>query len=246
MTVHAVPALDDNYVYLIHDGGGGYAVVDPAEARPVLEELKSRGGRLEAILLTHHHGDHVGGVKELMARTRPVAVYGPRKDKHRIPEITVEVDEDDWIDFGGEKGRVIFVPGHTTGHIAYHFPNSRHLFCGDVLFGAGCGRPFECPPAVLHQSLRKLMELPDDTLGWCGHEYTKSNLRFARTVDPDNAELEEREKNLQVPSVPLDLGQEKRTNPFLRCHEVALQQATGRSDPDEVFAELRERKNNFR
>lgn len=245
LTVQALPALSDNYIYLLRDTEtGACAVVDPAEAGPVLEELQARPGRLEALFLTHHHSDHIAGVGELLGGLGRVPVYGSTLDRGRVPELTVELEDGDEVEFAGEKARVLLVPGHTRGHIAYHFPQSGHLFCGDVLFGAGCGRPFEGTPEQMHRSLMRLAELPDQTRVWCGHEYTKDNIRFARTVDPDNAELAGR--NVDPPTVPLDLGLEKRTNPFLRSHDPRVRSAVGEEDPVQVFAALRERKNQFK
>lgn len=245
ITVQALPALSDNYIYLLRDTEtGAVAVVDPAEAGPVLQELEERPGRLEAIFLTHHHSDHIAGVGELLGRLGRVPVYGSALDRGRIPELSVDLEDGDEVQFAGDRARVLLVPGHTRGHIAYHFLGSGHLFCGDVLFGAGCGRPFEGTPEQMHRSLMRLAELPDGTRVWCGHEYTKDNIRFARTIDPDNEELAAR--NVTPPTVPLDLGQEKRTNPFLRSHDPKVQAAVGEQDPVQVFAAVRERKNSFK
>lgn len=246
VTVTPLPALADNYIYLLRDGRGGCAVVDPAEAGPVLAELRSRPARLEALFLTHHHADHVAGVPGLLAELGPVPVYGPALERDRIPGLGVGLEDGDEVEFGGATIRVLHVPGHTRGHLAYHLPREGHLFCGDVLFGAGCGRVFEGTPQEMYRSLGRLAALPDSTRAWCGHEYTRDNLRFARTVDPENEELAERERSCEPPTVPLDLGRELRTNPFLRCTEPALQRAVGLLEPEEVFAALRERKNRFR
>lgn len=246
ITVRALPALDDNYIYLLRGPNEEEcALVDPSQAAPILEELRRHPGRLVAIYLTHHHHDHLGGLKELLERLGPVPVHGSRVDQARIPEISVPLEDGDRISFAGEEGQAWLVPGHTRGHLAYHFPRSGHLFSGDTLFGAGCGRLFEGSAEQMHRSLQKLAGLPDETRIWCGHEYTRANLRFARTVDPDNAELAEREKRWAPPTVPLEMGLEKRTNPFLRCAEPALQRATGKCAPVEVFAELRQRKDRF-
>lgn len=245
ITVQALPALSDNYIYLLRDREtGACAVVDPAEAGPVLEELAARPGHLAAILLTHHHSDHVAGVGELLNKLGRVPVFGSALDRGRVPEITVELGDGDEVEFAGERARVLLVPGHTRGHIAYHFPASRHLFCGDVLFGAGCGRPFEGTPEQMHRSLMRLADLPDETQVWCGHEYTRDNVRFALTIDPDNAELAGR--STTPPTVPLDLGQEKRINPFLRTQAPAVKAAVGQEDPVQVFAAVRELKNQFK
>ncbi len=246
LTVTALRALTDNYIYVIrrpHDDL--CAVVDPSQAAPVLEELRRRPGHLAAMFLTHHHHDHVGGLKELLEHLGPIPVYGSRVDQARVAEISVPLDDEARVVCAGEAGVAMAIPGHTRGHLAYHFPGSGHLFCGDTLFGAGCGRVFEGTPEQMFRSLERLANLPETTRVWCGHEYTKANLRFARTVDPDNAALTERDSRCVPPTVPLDLALEKRTNPFLRCAQPALQEATGRTDPVAVFAELRRRKDHF-
>ncbi len=246
LTVTALPALSDNYIFLLrsqHDDQ--CALVDPSQAAPVLEELRSRPGRLAAVFLTHHHHDHVGGLKELLERLGPVPVYGSRMDQARVPEISIPLEDGARVVLAGEEGVAMAIPGHTRGHLAYYFPDSGHLFCGDTLFGAGCGRIFEGTPEQMSSSLARLASLPENTRVWCGHEYTRANLRFARTVDPDNAELVEREGHSAPPTVPLDLGLEKRTNPFLRCAQPVLRKATGKTEPVEVFAELRRRKDHF-
>jgi len=246
LTVTALRARSDNYMFLLRSlNDDQCALVDPSQAAPILEELQKRPSRLAAVFLTHHHDDHVGGLKELLERLGPIPVYGSRVDQARIPEISVPLEDEARVVFAGEEGVAISIPGHTRGHLAYYFPGSGHLFCGDTLFGAGCGRIFEGTPEQMSRSLQRLASLPESTLVWCGHEYTQANLRFARTVDPDNAELAEREAWSTPPTVPLDLGLEKRTNPFLRCAQSALQEATGKTNPVEVFAELRRRKDHF-
>jgi len=192
LSVLTIPAFKDNYLWLIHDGVHA-AVVDPGEAKPVLAALKEHGLRLTAILLTHHHADHIGGVPELLQHYQ-VPVYGPRNES--IATVTLPVGEGKQIDVPGLALRVsvLDVPGHTMGHIAYvrRNPGAAWLFCGDTLFGAGCGRLFEGTPRQMMQSLEKFAALPDETLVYCAHEYTLSNLRFARVVEPDNVPLQDR------------------------------------------------------
>ncbi len=253
LEVELIPALSDNYVYLAHDpDSGATAVVDPAEAAPVLAALERRGWRLTHILNTHHHNDHIGGNTELKARF-DVPIVGPRADAARIPGIDVEVGDGDRYTVGTQEAQVFDTPGHTRGHIAFWFADSDVLFCGDTLFALGCGRMFEGTPAQMWDSLLKLRRLPDSTRVYCGHEYTQSNARFAVTVDPDNAELAERAKQIDAlraegrPTIPSTLGEEKRTNPFLRADDPAVQAAVGMAgaDPVAVFAEIRKRKDNF-
>ncbi len=248
-----VPALSDNYVYLAHDADtGDTAVVDPAEAEPVLAALKGRGWTLTHILNTHHHMDHVGGNQELKA-VYGCPIIGPRAETGRIAGMDVLVSEGDSYAVGTQTAKVIEVPGHTTGHIAFHFATSDALFCGDTLFVLGCGRMFEGNPPGFWDSLCKLRALPDSTRIYCGHEYTQSNARFALSVDPDNAALKAQSAEIDrlraagKPTIPGLLGPEKATNPFLRADDPAMQAAIGMTgaNPSDVFAEIRKRKDNF-
>ncbi|WP_305823160.1 hydroxyacylglutathione hydrolase [Massilia brevitalea] len=258
LSVLTVPAFQDNYLWLIHDGAHA-AVVDPGDAAPILAALAEHGLALTAILLTHHHADHIGGVPALLARF-PVPVYGPRNDG--IAEVTHPLAEGDRValpELGLEL--VVFdVPGHTLGHIAYvrSTPGLHWLFCGDTLFAGGCGRLFEGTPEQMAASLEKLADLPEDTEVYCAHEYTLSNLRFAQAVEPGNEALALRMKDesakraLDLPTVPTSIGLERRTNPFLRYREAEivgeLVKAGKLSDgasPVQAFAALREWKNVF-
>jgi hydroxyacylglutathione hydrolase len=248
-----IPVLTDNYVYLAREpGSGAVGVVDPAVAEPVERELDRRHWRLTHVINTHHHGDHTGGNLSLKRRYG-ATVVGPRADRARIPGIDVEVgDGEDWA-FGGEAARVFDVPGHTRGHIAYWFRDSRALFCGDTIFSLGCGRLFEGTPAQMWTSIGKLRLLPDDTRVYCAHEYTENNGRFARTVEPGNQDLmlridEVRRLRAQgLPTVPSLMGEERRANPFLRADQPSLAQGVGLppGDPVAVFAEVRRRKDVF-
>lgn len=258
LSVLTVPAFKDNYLWLIHDGAHA-AVVDPGDSAPILDALATHGLTLTAILLTHHHADHTGGVPDLLARF-PVPVYGPRND--RIETVTHALSEGDRVSVPklGLELEVLDVPGHTLGHIAYvrRTPGLHWLFCGDTLFAGGCGRLFEGTPEQMAASLEKLAALPVDTEVYCAHEYTLSNLRFALAVEPDNAALalrmrdESAKRALDLPTVPTSIGLERGTNPFLRYREPAIVRAlveAGRlaegATPIQAFAALREWKNVF-
>ena len=254
--VSAIPAFTDNYLWLIHDDQHA-AVVDPGDAAPVLAALQANNLKLDAILLTHHHADHVGGVQTLLQKF-DVPVYGPANEK--IAGITNKLRQADQVELKAPHIRfsVIDVPGHTAGHIAYYAAEQDWLFCGDTLFAGGCGRLFEGTAAQMTASLAKLSALPDSTLVYCAHEYTLSNLRFALAAEPENSALQERfsaeEKKRAhgIATVPSLLGLEKSTNPFLRNQESRIIDqliAQGRlhtRDPIEAFAALREWKNTFR
>lgn len=253
LDIHQIPVLSDNYVYLARCRASGMtAVVDPAVAQPVLAEAERLGWTITHILNTHHHGDHVGGNREIMAKTG-CTVVGPRADRDRIPGISVEVDEGDVYRLGECEAKVFFVPGHTRGHIAYWFEESNALFCGDTLFALGCGRLFEGTPEQMWRSLEKLRALPPQTRVFCAHEYTQANARFALSVDGGNGALRERAEEIDAaraagrPTVPSTLGLEQATNPFLRADDPALAQAVGLAGraPVEVFAEVRHRKDVF-
>lgn len=226
LEVVQVPVLSDNYVYLVHDAASGEtAVVDPAVPDPVLAEAKARGWRITQILNTHWHPDHVGANTAIKAASG-CTITGPEGEAAKIPGLDRAVAEGDEVRIGSHAGRVIDVPGHTAGHIAYHFAGDGLLFCGDTLFAMGCGRLFEGTPAQMFSSLAKLMALPDDTLVYCAHEYTASNGRFALTVEPDNADLKARMAEVVAareagrPTVPSTIALERATNPFTRAASV--------------------------
>lgn len=265
MEVTLLLALSDNYIFLLHDPKQNIAaVVDPAEAQPVLRRLEELGALLVAIFNTHHHLDHVGGNRQLMQRFPDTCVYGGAQDRGRIPGQQVFLQEGDSlrdsfasrVEFAGRVGEVLFVPGHTSGHIAYYFPpvirgETGDLFCGDTLFAGGCGRLFEGTPTQMVDSLSKLRALPDNTRVWCAHEYTLKNLQFALSVDAENPDLKTRYAEVQEarrrlePTVPSQLGVEKRTNPFLRWEEPALQAAVKSTEPLQTFTRLRGMKDRF-
>ena len=252
MDVFRLPVLNDNYVFLLFDPvKREAAAIDPAIAPPVLDKLAALDATLVAIFNTHHHFDHVGGNRELLSHFPDAVVYGSAVDRDRIPGISIELNDGDRVEFGGQTATVYFVPGHTRGHIAYYFPVSQHLFCGDTLFGCGCGRLFEGTPAQMLESLDRLRHLPEDTQVWCAHEYTLKNLKFALTVDPDNSELQQRyvdvkqARRMNHPTIPTNIAIEKVTNPFLRWDDPALQATTNISDPVRVFARLRGKRDRF-
>lgn len=262
LSITPIPAFADNYIWAMV-AGSRCVVVDPGDATPVLKFLAERKLTLDAILVTHHHADHVGGVDELTAHW-PVPVYGPAAE--HIACVTHALHEGDTVvlpQFVSEPFRIIEVPGHTRGHIAY--VSGDILFCGDTLFAAGCGRLFEGTAAQLHESLTRLAALPEKTRVFCTHEYTLSNLRFAMAVDADNAELAERvfveqeRRARNEPTLPSNIALERATNPFLRCTTTSIIESAERyarthanlrdasvSNEVNVFAALRQWKNEFR
>ena len=251
--IHQFQALSDNYGYLVHEpSSGATAAIDTPDAAAILRALDEKGWTLTHILNTHHHFDHAGGNAELKEKTGCV-VIGPKGEKELIPGIDRAVGDGDIVELGAARARVIEVPGHTRGHIAYSFADDRVAFVGDTLFALGCGRLFEGTPAQMWASLGKLMALPDDTTVYCAHEYTQSNARFALTVEPHNAALRTRAREIDEKrargewTVPTTIGLEKATNPFLRAASKDLRATIGleaAADVD-VFAETRHRKDNF-
>ncbi len=251
--ISPVPAFQDNYIWMLARDGEAI-VVDPGDAAPVHDALRRHALQLTGILVTHHHGDHVGGVAEL-AQAYRVRVWGPARES--IPRRDVALREGDRIELMGQSFSVIDVPGHTAGHIALHAPGIEALLCGDTLFACGCGRLFEGTPPQMYGSLQKLAQLPGATRVYCAHEYTLSNIRFARAVEPDNAELAVRQRQCEQqrargePTVPSTIAAELATNPFLRCDEPAVRAAAERrapgagADPVSTFAAIRAWKNAF-
>ena len=249
-TAEPIRAFSDNYLWLLScPGSAAAAIVDPGDAGPVLRTLRRRNAVLGAILITHHHADHIGGVRRLVSEFPGIPVFGP--EDSRIGDVTELVSEGDEItvDCLDCRFRVIEVAGHTSSHIAYY--GQGKLFCGDTVFACGCGRLFEGTPQQMHRSLSKIMSLPDDTEIYCAHEYTLDNIAFAKQVEPQNPVLLERERiekakrRRDVPTVPSLLSLEKQTNPFLRFSEAAVVAAAerfaGRSlpHPAEVFGAIR-------
>lgn len=249
-SISFIPAFKDNYIWLLTRDGQAF-VVDPGDARPVLERLREAGLTLAGILVTHHHADHQGGVAELVERYR-CPVFAPENES--ITARTHPLRGGETISVLGVPVEVLAVPGHTAGHLAYSAPGV--LFCGDTLFGAGCGRLFEGTPVQMHASLERIAALPDETRIYCAHEYTQMNLPFAAAVEPENAAITARIARVAglraagEATVPLLLGEEKATNPFLRCTqpaviEAALAHAAVDRSPDEIFAALRAWRNVF-
>jgi len=245
-----IPAFKDNYIWLLVRDGRA-AVVDPGDPLPVTERLEALGLRLETILITHHHADHQGGVAALVERWQ-AEVFGPGNES--ITGCNRPLSGGETIMVLDQSVRVLPVPGHTQGHLAYYVPGA--LFCGDTLFGAGCGRLFEGTPAQMSASLSRIAELPDDTKIYCAHEYTEANLRFALAVEPENKALLDRVRRVaalrsaSLPSIPSTLAEEKASNPFLRCSLPAViaaadeHGATGHS-PVAVFTAIRQWRNGF-
>ena len=240
LSAHPVPLLSDNYAWLLRDEATGMtAFVDPADPDACIKAIDAAGGRLDMILLTHHHGDHVAGTDAVRARYGCLVV-GATADARRLPRLDRAVTEGDTVELGASSLRVIDTPGHTVGHIAFFGGENHVLICGDTLFSLGCGRLLEGTAAEMYASLRKLVALPGDTLVCCGHEYTQSNARFAVLADPDNAMLRARTAEVDrlrqagQPTIPSRLSDELAENPFLRAPDVA------------ALAKLRSEKDTFR
>lgn len=253
LEIAQIPVLQDNYLFLIHDPASGEtAIVDPAVEEDTVNALSAHGWQPTYIFNTHHHWDHVGANLALKERYG-LTIIGPAAERERIPGIDIAVGQDDQVHLGDIAANVIFVPGHTNGHIAYHFADQKALFCGDTLFAMGCGRLFEGTPEDMWGSLSKLMQLPDETSVYCAHEYTLANAKFARSVDPDNSALLKRMAAVEAmradgkPTVPTTIGLERETNPFLRPMSEDIQETIDMvgAPITAVFADIRKRKDNF-
>lgn len=254
LQIERVPCLSDNYSWLLHEPQQGVTAVDPAEAAPVLAALRSKGWNLTHIINTHHHYDHVGGNAELQ-REFGCTVVGPAADHARIPGIQVQLKDGDRFQFGAAEMVCYDTPGHTRGHVTYHFPAAKALFPGDTLFSLGCGRLFEGTPAQMWASLSKLTPLPGDTLVYCAHEYTASNAKFAAHVDEGNEDLQRMKADIEAkrargePTVPSQLGDELKCNPFLRPDSPAIRSKLGvpeGASNDVAFGAIRAAKDTFR
>ncbi|MEN8918865.1 MAG: hydroxyacylglutathione hydrolase [Octadecabacter sp.] len=250
-----IPCLEDNYAFLLHNAETGETLlVDVPDAPPIQAVLDAQRWELTDILLTHHHWDHIDGLAPLLKSSGAnPRIIGAAADAHRLPALDLAVSEGDKVVICGEEAAVIDVSGHTLNHIAVHFPTSAVLFTADSLMALGCGRLFEGTPAQMWDSMLKLRALPDDTRVCSGHEYTETNARFALTIEPDNSDLISRVTQITAarskgqPTIPSNLGLEKRTNPFLRADVPALQAAQNmtNADPVDVFTKVREARNSF-
>ncbi|MGH7863496.1 MAG: hydroxyacylglutathione hydrolase [Candidatus Binataceae bacterium] len=258
MSIIPVPQLSDNYAYLvIDDASKECAVVDCAEAGKIIAAAQQHGVRLKSILTTHWHPDHSGGNEDLASKVAGIKVFGARAEGGRIPALSNPVDDGDAVRIGALEGRVIGIPAHTNGHVAYYFPGIKVVFTGDTLFIGGCGRVFEGNAGTMVDSLAKLAALPDDTQVYCGHEYTEKNLRFALTLEPNNEALKAKHawsrkvREEGKYTVPSTIADEKRTNPFLRAGSGELRASirkiapTVGDDPIAIFAKARELKDRF-
>jgi len=247
------PCLTDNFGVLLHDPqSGATASIDAPEAAPVEAALAKTGWRLTDILVTHHHADHTAGIGELK-QYHKCRVVAPRNEAQRIAHVDETVGENDTVRVGKLEGRVIDTPGHTAGHISYFFPADKLAFVGDTLFSIGCGRVIEGDAEMMWNSLVKLRNLPDDARFFCGHEYTQANIRFAKTIEPDNKALASRAEEVAKllaagkATIPATIGGEKAANPFLRADDAEFARSLGLSGNPawKVFADIRERKNRF-
>ena len=253
LEIVTVPCLQDNYAYLLHNSEtGATAVVDVPDERPIEVVLMQRGWKLTDILITHHHADHIDGVDALREATG-ARVVGAEADAHRLPKLDYAVREGDHVEIGAIDGRVMEVPGHTVGHIAYYFHNPGAIFTADSLMVMGCGRLFEGTPRQMWDSISKVVQLPQDTEIYSGHEYTESNVRFALSIEPENSALISRAEKIAAarakdrPTMPSTLAEELATNPFVRANLPGVKDIVGMPDASdvEVFAEIRRRKDRF-
>jgi hydroxyacylglutathione hydrolase len=251
LDIKSIPAFNDNYIWLIENNQQHCALVDPGDARPVLEYIREHQLTLDSILITHHHADHTGGIAELKREFPNVSIIGPKNDP--VMNLTHSVDEGDHVVLFGHEFQVLNLAGHTNGHIGYLF--EKQLFCGDVLFSGGCGRVFEGTYQQMFEALNKLAALDDETLVYCAHEYTTSNISFAMAVDPENKDLHQyrdevnRLRANNQSTIPTTIGREKRINPFLRTTEPEVMKSvanfTQQRDSLGIFAALRDWKNEF-
>ncbi|MDD4915067.1 MAG: hydroxyacylglutathione hydrolase [Methylococcales bacterium] len=254
LDIITIPVLSDNYIYLLHESvTGETAVVDPAQAAPVMRILAKKGWRLDYIFNTHHHADHVGGNLQLKQQTG-CKIIAAESDRQRIPGIDIGVNDGEQILLGERKIAILATPGHTSGHIVYYCAESQVLCCGDTLFSLGCGRLFEGSAEQMWQSLQKLKALPPATRLYCAHEYTQANGRFALTLEADNPTLMQRIaevnalRKLNLPSLPSNIGLELATNPFLREHSPSIRKSLAipeDASATRVFAEIRRLKDHF-
>ncbi len=251
--IFTIPCLHDNYAYIIHDTKTNKnSLIDAPEAKPIQSFLEKKKWNLEYILITHHHSDHIDGIKEL-SRLFNSKIIGAQNDKKRLPPLDKGVAKGDILTIGSLEFKILEVPGHTIGHVAYYCAAEGVIFTGDSLMSLGCGRLFEGSPTEMYNSLKEISELPDEILIYSGHEYALNNARFALSIEKNNQALKEKfnliRDNIQkqIPNVPTSLSEEKETNPFLRAHVLEIKKSldmTSKND-EAVFTELRRLKDNF-
>ena len=253
LNIEIIPCLNDNYSYLLHEEKENIvAIIDPADFGTCEKRIIKKYNKLDYILNTHHHLDHVGGNQKLKDRFKS-KVLGFELDKHRIPGIDIALKEKQNFKIGSTFFEVIFIPGHTKGHIALHFKEEKVVFCGDTLFSLGCGKVFEGTHEQMFNSLNKLKNLPKDTMIYCGHEYTKKNLEFCLKYDPYNEFLKKKSTWIEskikssTPTIPVSIDEEKKTNIFLRCNEpkVKIALELNNASEQEIFSKLRDLKDSF-
>lgn len=253
ITIRQFTCRSDNFGVLVHHAGNGTTIsIDAPEEAAILSGLDKEGWTLTHILTTHHHGDHVEANEALKAKF-DATIYGPKDEAAKIPGLDHAMSGGDRIDVGGIAVEVIATPGHTVGEVSYYLPEAKAVFAADALFSLGCGRLFEGDAAMMWASLKRLRDLPDETMLYCGHEYTATNARCALDLDPGNLLLKERTTEVEhlraggKATLPVELGREKRTNPFLRADDPALKRAVGMADADpvDVFAMMREKRNGY-
>lgn len=253
ISIKIIKAFSDNYIYLLRNESKNItSVIDPGESEPVLKYLKQKDWHLNEIINTHHHNDHIGGNAKLQELFKSKLI-APSYDKNRIKNVDIFVSDNDELEIAGIKTKVIHTPGHTLGHVCLYLKDEKCLFAGDTLFYLGCGRVFEGSMEQMWSSLLKLRNLPDDTLVYCGHEYTSSNARFATYIDPKNKLLKianeeiNKIRDQKLPTVPFELGKEKYINPFLRADNNDFTSSIGlvSNIPSECFSYIRKQKDNF-
>ena len=253
ITIRQFTRRSDSFSVLVHHAGSGTTIsIDAPEEKAILSALEKEGWQLTHILTTHQHGDHVEANEALKAKFG-ATIYGPKDEAAKIPGLDHAVAGGDTIDVGGVAVEVIATPGHTAGEVSYYLPQAKAVFAADALFSLGCGRLFEGDAATMWASLKRLRDLPDETMLYCGHEYTATNARCALDLDPGNLLLKERATEVEhlrsggQSTLPVELGREKRTNPFLRADDPELKRAVGMADADpvDVFAMMREKRNGY-
>ncbi len=253
LNVEIIPCLNDNYSYLLHDKiTNTVAIVDPSDFTTCDKIIKEKYKKLDFILNTHHHADHVGGNLQLKEKYKS-KILGCILDKNRIPGIDIELKENQDFKIGSVNLKVLFIPGHTIGHIAFYFKDEKIIFCGDTLFSLGCGRVFEGTQEQMFRSLNKLKSLPANTKIYCGHEYTKKNLDFCIKHDSNNKLLKKKaswidtKNKSNLPTIPITIGEERQTNIFLRCNEPSIKNALNlnNASDQEIFSKLRDLKDSF-